>query len=412
MKRLLAVSWEMPPMYGPRGMQVSRTLGTLATLDWQSTVVCLAPRRGGPHWRDGVETPVPAGIELLRVPSPEEWLALRVAWRLAPIVRDVPDSKWVWVGRAARAARRAATATSFDGLITFAQPWSDHLAGLRVARQTALPWVAHFSDPWVDSPYAMTPRWQQAFWRRKEEDVIREAAAVVFVTDETADLVMRKYPDAWRAKAAVVPHGFDPQSTPVSSGARRPGPMRLVYTGRFYAGVRTPIALLEALSVLNASEPLAGTLEVILVGPFLEEFMRDADALGVGSLVRVRGRVPPSEAAAIAADADALLVIDAPSTGSNPFLPSKIVDYLPLRKPIFGVTPEPGATAALLRRLGCAVAPPEDVPAIASALSDLVRCWRAGTLAVSDSFDRVAAEFDIRRTTARLRDVLARAFHA
>jgi glycosyltransferase involved in cell wall biosynthesis len=412
MRRLLAVSWEMPPMYGPRGTQVSRTLGALATLGWPSTVVCLAPRRGGPHWRDGIEAPVPAGIELLRVPSPEEWLAFRVARRLAPIVRDAPDPQWVWVGRAARAARRAAATTSFKGLITFAQPWSDHLVGLRVARRTSLPWVAHFSDPWVDSPYATTPRWQQGYWRRKEADVVREAAAVVFVSDETAHLVMRKYPAAWRAKAAVVPHGFDPQSTLVSIGARRPGPMRLVYTGRFYAGVRTPIALLEALSVMNASEPLAGTLEVMLVGPFIEEFMRDAHALGVGSLVRVRGRVPPAEAAAIAADADVLLVIDAPSAGPSPFLPSKVVDYLPLRKPIFGITPEPGATASLLRRLGCAVAPPEDVSAIASALRDLVRSWRAGTLAVSQSFDRVAAEFDVRRTTARLRDVLAAAFHA
>jgi hypothetical protein len=88
------------------------------------------------------------------------------------------------------------------------------------------------------------------------------------------------------------------------------------------------------------------------------------------------------------------------------------VDYLPLRKPIVGVTPEPGATASLLRRLGCAVAPPDDVAAIASALRDLVRRWRAGTLAVPDSFDQVAAEFDIRRTTARLHDVLAGAFHA
>jgi glycosyltransferase involved in cell wall biosynthesis len=412
MKRVLAVSWEMPPMYGPRGTQVSHTLGTLATLGWQSTVVCLAPRRGGPHWRDGVEAAVPAGVELVRVPSPEEWLALRVGWRLAPIVRDVPDSKWVWVRRAARAARRAATATTFNGLITFAQPWSDHLVGLRVARKTSLPWVAHFSDPWVDSPYATTPRWQQAFWRRSEEHVIRESAAVVFVSDETADLVMRKYPDAWRAKVAVVPHGFDPRATPFSGGARRPGPMRLVYTGRFYAGVRTPIALLEALSVMNASAPLAGTLEVILVGPFIEEFARDADALGVGSLVHVRGRVSPAEAASIAADADVLLVIDAPSAGPGPFLPSKVVDYLPLRRPILGVTPEPGATASLLRRLGCPVAPPEDVAAIASALRDLVRCWRAGTLAVPDSFDRVAAEFDIRRTTARLHDVLAGAFHA
>ena len=398
-------------MYGPRATQVSRTLGALAALGWRSTVVCLAPRRGGPHWRDGAEVVPPAGVDLVRVPSPEEWLALRVAWRVAPFFRDVPDSKWVWVERAARAARRAASQHDPAGLITFAQPWSDHLVGLRVSRQTSLPWVAHFSDPWVDSPYTAGPRWQQPLWRRIERDVIREADAVVFVSRETADLVMKKYPDAWRQKASVVPHGFDAAATPATTNApRRPGPMRIAYTGRFYAGVRTPIAFLQALAALHARQALTGVVEVAFVGPHVEAFSREADALGVGPLVRFRGRVPAAEAAAIAADADVLLVIDAPSEGPSPFLTSKLIDYLPFRKPILGVTPEPGATAALLRRLGSRVAAPGDVEAIASALAGLLRDWSAGTLGVPASFAQVAAEFDIGRTTARLNDVLVSAF--
>jgi hypothetical protein len=92
------------------------------------------------------------------------------------------------------------------------------------------------------------------------------------------------------------------------------------------------------------------------------------------------------------------------------FLPSKLVDYLPLRKPIVGITPEPGASARLLRRLGCPVAPPDDVAAIASVLDGLVEQWRAGTLGVSESFDRVAAEFDIRATAGLLNAALTRAF--
>ena len=410
MRRLLAVSWEMPPMYGPRATQVSRTLGALATLGWRSTVVCLAPRRGGPHWRDAVEVAPPAGVDLLRVPSPEEWIVLRAAWRIAPIGRDMPDSKWVWVKRAARAARGAAAEHEVAGLVTFAQPWSDHLVGLRVSRETSLPWVAHFSDPWVDSPYIAGPRRPQPRWRRVEEDVIREANAVVFVTHETADLVMKKYPDAWRRKVSVVPHGFESSVTPVERSARRPGPMRIVYTGRFYGGVRTPLAFLQALAAVNAREPLAGVLEVSFVGPDVEAFDRDADALGVAPLVRFRGRVPPAEAAAIAADADVLLVIDAPSEGPSPFLPSKLVDYLAFGKPVLGVTPEPGAAAALLRRLGCPVAPPDDSTAIRSVLADLVRAWRGGTLGVPASFAQVAAEYEIGRTAARLNDVLVATF--
>ena len=409
MKRLLAVSWEMPPMYGPRGAQVSRTLGQLAALGWRPLAVCLAPRPGGARWPDGVPAEPAPGVELVRVPSPEEWIAVRAAWRLAPGLRDFPDSTRVWVRRAANAAIRAASTSECEGLLTFAQPWSDHLVGLRVRRATGLPWVAHFSDPWADSPYA-TPR-QRSIWRRMEEDVIREASGLVFVTQETADLVMEKYPVDWRKKVSVVPHGFIPRSAEAAPQSdRRDRPMRLVYTGRFYSGVRTPTTLLRALDELNRRDALAGTLDVSFVGPHVEEFTRDAAALGTDSFVHFSGRLPLVEASRLAADADALLVIDAPSQGPSVFLPSKLIDYLSFRKPILGITPESGASARLLRRLGCPVAPPDDVAAIASALTGLVRQWRTGTLSVGETFDAVAAEFDISCTTQRLHDVMMRAF--
>jgi glycosyltransferase involved in cell wall biosynthesis len=411
-KRLLAVSWEMPPMYGPRGTQVSRTLAQLAVLGWRPTTVCLAPRQRGPHWRGGAAIDPPPGVELLRIPSPEEWWLMRAAFRALPALRNVPDATRVWVPRAVRAASRAAASGEYAGVVSFAQPWSDHLVGLRVSRQTGLPWVAHFSDPWADSPYA-TAR-QRSTWRRMEEDVIREATAVVFVADETVELVMRKYPEEWRRKTFVVPHGFETgharSAATVPLPSDRSRPMRIAYTGRFYTGLRTPVALLRALANLQSRGSLAGTLEVLFVGPHTEEYGRDAHELGVSGLVRFPGRLPSTDAAAAAAGADVLLVIDAPNSGPSPFLPSKLIDYLPFRKPILGVTPEPGASAHLLRRLGCPIAQPDDVSSIEQALADLVSRWRAGTLDVGEAFDAVAAEFDISRTTARLHDVLIHAF--
>jgi glycosyltransferase involved in cell wall biosynthesis len=398
----------MPPMYGPRATQVSRVLGQLAGLGWRTTTVCLAPRRNGPHWCNGAAPDPPPGVDLVRVPSPEEWVAVRAAWRVAPPLRDYPDTARVWVTRATRAAVRVAGAGDTAGLITFAQPWSDHLVGIRVHRITRLPWVAHFSDPWADSPYAT--RRQRSIWRRMEEAVIREACAVVFVTDETADLVMAKYPAEWRKKVSIVPHGFASRPVDPPHPADSGRPLRLVHTGRFYSGVRTPTALLRALADPHRRERFERGLEVLFVGPQLQEHERDAAALGLTSSVRFRGRVPPAEAMQIAAGADVLLVIDAPSEGPSVFLPSKLIDYLAFRKPIFGLTPQSGASARLLRRLGCAVAPPDDVAAIASALGDLVSKWRAGRLHVGDSFDCVAAEFEITRTARLLHDVLLEAF--
>ncbi|MCU1385397.1 MAG: hypothetical protein JWL71_4094 [Acidobacteria bacterium] len=405
--RLLAVSWEFPPMYGPRATQVSRSLRELAALGRETTAITMAPRRRGPHWHDGVDPEPLPGVDVVRVPSPEEWWSVRAAWRLAPVLRDWPDSKWVWIRRAERAALQAAAVQSFAGLMTFGQPWSNHLIGLRVSGATGLRWVAHFSDPWVDSPYSAGFGRQRAAWRQMEADVIRRADGVVFVTAETADLVMRKYPPEWRRKVSIVPHGFAPQAF---AGERRPGPLRIVHTGRFYSGRRTPVSFLKAIAALNARANLANILEVTLVGPHVAEFKRESDAIGLDGIVRFRERVPPAQAQEIAADADVLLVIDAPSDGPSVFLPSKLVDYLSLGKPILGITPAIGASASLLRRLGCRIAPPDRVDSIAAAVADVIAEWREGRLAVSPAFADVAAEFDIRVTTRQLEAALTRAF--
>ena len=394
-------------MYGPRATQVARTLGALVPLGWQPTVVCLGPRRGGPHWRDGIDAPSPPGVEAVRVKSPEEWAIVRAAWRVLPSLRDRPDSKWVWISRAAAAAEALAARTRFDGLVTFAQPWSDHLVGLRVHRAARLPWVAHFSDPWIDSPYWRGTERQRAAAAKMEAAVIEEANAVVFVTDEAAQLVMRKYPDEWRKKVAVVPHGWVPVST---KPTKAQPPLRLVYTGRFYEGLRTPTALLRAIAKLNAEQPLDGTLDLTCIGPFVTEFAREAKALGIDRIVHFRDRVTSAEAQSIAAAADVLLVIDAPTRGPSPFLPSKLIDYLPLRKPILGITPLQGASAALLTRAGGFVAAPDDEAAIRIALTRVLARWREGALGVGAAFDQVAVEYDIAKTTATFSGVLTRAF--
>jgi glycosyltransferase involved in cell wall biosynthesis len=324
-------------------------------------------------------------------------------------VKRLPDEKRVWVARAAEAAHAAVCRRSHDVVISFGQPWSDHLIARRLVRRIAMPWVAHFSDPWVGSPYTRGGAWQRRLNEQMERDVVSTATRIVFQNAETAEYTMSRYPAEWRAKTAVIPQGFDPTVTagPRPSDVSRTRPLSVVYTGRFYPGVRTPDTLLEAVGRLHARERLDARLHVDFFGHPWAPYARRAHTLGIDSVVTFHGRIAPPEAQAAAARADVLLIIDAPSAGPNLFLPSKAVDYLPLRRPMLAITPTVGATAALMNRLRYPVVDPADIAGMEQALRELIAEHEAGTLAASMTHDEVAREYDIREIAGRF-DALLR----
>jgi glycosyltransferase involved in cell wall biosynthesis len=413
-RRLLAISWEMPPLSGPRAVQVGRMLKFLVPLGWDSTVVCFAPRarRYGQddELAESLRTP---GVTLVPVRSPEDTLFVRAVWRIVPPLKLLPDEHSVWIRPASRTALRLARTARFDVLVSFGQPWSDHLIGRRVHRATGLPWIAHFSDPWIDSPYLIGQSWQRRLWARMEAEVVRHANALVFTNTQTAAWVMRKYPREWQRKVHVVPHGFDPDVVEKLAGARNQrgaaaqGPLTIAHTGRFYEGMRTPEPLLRALAALTRRRPIAKELRVAFVGPADRSHRRLAIELGLDEMVEFTGRLPFAESLRRAADADVLMVIDAPSDDSL-FLPSKLIDYLPLDKPILALTPPHGASADVVRALGYPVVPPADEAAIASAIENLLDAKRQRRLAVAPPHRIAAQSYDIRRTAHLFSGILER----
>ena len=69
-------------------------------------------------------------MKRLPVRSPEEWLFFRALWRVLPLLKHLPDEKRVWVPSAIAEGRRALSDEPADVIVSFGQPWSDHLVGL------------------------------------------------------------------------------------------------------------------------------------------------------------------------------------------------------------------------------------------------------------------------------------------
>ena len=101
-----------------------------------------------------------------------------------------------------------------DVIMTFGEPMSDHLLGLRLKRRLGLPWLAHFSDPWADMSFRKRQVLANIVNRRLEAEVIQCADRIVFTSPETEALVMRKYPESLRAKCRVLAHSFDERLYP------------------------------------------------------------------------------------------------------------------------------------------------------------------------------------------------------
>lgn len=278
----------------------------------------------------------------------------------------VPDQYRSWALSAAEKTLERSWVSSKDLLVTFGEPMSVHLAGLRIKRTIGMPWIAHFSDPWADNPHRRIPG-LRLLNRGLEAEVVSAADRLIFTSEETLQLVMRKYPPRMTTKSRVLSHSFDPKMY----GSTHDGHAGIVvrYLGNFY-GRRKPAPLIKAVQKLYRVRPeLLQGVTIELVGG-----IRCIPTSLLGALPSTLIRfVPPVDyktSLALMESADLLLVIDAPFEQSV-FLPSKLVDYIGAQRPIFAITP-PGTSGKLVSDLGGLVAHPKNIGDVAGKLAEFI----------------------------------------
>jgi glycosyltransferase involved in cell wall biosynthesis len=355
---LLAVSFIFPPTATPRALQVARLLKHLR---FSTFLVCADEQdvARDPTIEPDAEAALRNCLRVSFVVRGWRKQAHRIASRFRlPLWNRVPDQYSWWKRRALRAIKEQVQKSDRrpDLIVSFGQPMSDHLIGLELKQIYGVPWLAHFSDPWVDNPFNRYDSLTRQINRSLEHKVIEAADRVIFTSQETVDLVMAKYPAEWRTKVRVLPHSFD-QSMSFVAPSEESRTITVRHTGEFY-GPRTPKPLIKTLRSIVSEAPLSldGVCFELIghIDPITQTSLGIED-LPPG-LVRFRSPVSYQESCSLAAAADGLLIVDAPAAWSV-FLPSKLIEYVGVGRPILGITP-PGAAANLIQELGGWVADP------------------------------------------------------
>jgi hypothetical protein len=416
-KEVLFVSWCPLKLLRPRAIQVGRAGKALRLHDWRPTLICAEFKNYTYLFDSEVESWYKSEFAKIIAPFDSDFQLDPSAgrdgrsglqsWLRAKLNHFQPPR--AWTDSASDAIGSWARWRRHPIVISFAQPWTSHLAVLAAKRRyPRLRWAAHFSDPWVDSPYlAHADATELETAGKQEREIIGRADAVIFVTEETADLVMRKYPPEWRRKVHVIPHLLDLELPSVPKRERQTRDrLKFVHSGSLYDGARAPNGLFEALRDLQRiALPPGLALTFRFVGWTRSGALRSLRGTKLEDCVAWTTPLYYSQSLKELSNADVLVVIDADFEAS-PFLPSKIFDYLLFDKPMLALTPAGSATARFMRQLGYPSAAPNDIEAIKKILTTMIDTWKAGMLQPTAAHIEARGAYDVRVAGGRYVEVV------
>jgi hypothetical protein len=298
--------------------------------------------------------------------------------------------------------------------------------------------VVDYVDPWRVGGRTIKSRLAAWVAARSEGWSVRHIAGVFAVSDGIVADLRRQFPWLRDVPAASAGYGFEQsdlqligRSTQRSDGQPPRAPaadaalFRLIYVGAI-SDSQLPVleSLLDAILEIRRRAPLAADrLRLELYGTTYAAPDRArarttelVAARGLGQVVRERPeRVPYTEALALAAQADANLVLGDLTTY---YAASKLMPLLAAQRPMLALLHGDTEPAAVLRRLGAAglvcyatadlPSPNAAVPAMADVLLALL-AGRVPILAPQFEADPSLRERTAERMTAALADLLDRA---
>ena len=294
-----------------------------------------------------------ASKDMKKVVTPISGGRKSLAQRLSLWVRAnlfVPDPRVGWVGPSVRFLKKYMKEHPVDVIVTTGPPQSLHLIGQRLHRETGLPWIPDFRDPWTKMYYLRYLPLSRRSWNRlaeMERSVAREASAVLTVTP----MVQAYFRGLTQRPVAMITNGYDAED--FAGDAPSPdGHFNLTHTGLFAAD-GNPRILWKVLGEKAAADPaFKAALHLRLAGKVDEEVMASIREAGLGDSMVDLGYCEHLAAVGEQRRATLLLLPLRNDPEYRVILPGKLFEYLAARRPILGIGQEDGAMAEVLKETG------------------------------------------------------------
>ena len=321
----------------------------------------------------------------------------------------LPDPRCMWIRPSVSYLKKYLKDHPVDLIVSTGPPQSMHIIGMKLARQTGLPWIADFRDPWTRIFYfkhlSMT-RTTERWHKKMEKKVLDAASAVVAVSP----LVQQEFQEMTQTTVELITNGFDEcdfagaACTEASEG--RDKDFIITHTGLFAAD-GNPSVLWETLRDKCMKDPVfKDRLKIKLIGKTDRQITESIEAAGLGENLTDMGYQPHDKAVEEQRRASLLILPLRKEPEYKAVLPGKLYEYLASWRPVLGIGQPDGAMSMILNTTKTGVVFNWEDKASVSRFIDL--CWKnhlEGRLVVDDAD---ISQFTRRNLTRRMAELFER----
>lgn len=275
--------------------------------------------------------------------KPWENLFVRFFLRYGPdiITKNVIDKPdpfyYTWYDNAVHKAESFLGSNKVSYIHSVSYPYSSHLVALELKKKYNIPWIAHFFEPWMDSPFFPDNdkiAKSNMLWERS---VAQYADIIIHNSDEMCQSWRERYGDLVENKLFQLPMPIKFPSKQETKGKKKDGEIRICHIGNFY-GARRAKDFLILLNKLFLEDPqLKNLIHITFVGSIPSEDVDLMKQLKLESVISLAGSLTEEECIPYYLNSDIFLVIESAKQGLL-FFPSKTIRYFYYDKPILGIT--------------------------------------------------------------------------
>jgi glycosyltransferase involved in cell wall biosynthesis len=346
-KKLLLVAYYTPPLGMSGVMRVTKLAKYLPRFGWEPLVLTVKPiayyhfdRTLAEDWKDirvfRAGSLDPARLRYLLMPGrPLSQAGLGRTSRLANIL-CFPDAKAGWFPFARRLGRKLIQDEHPDAIFASAPPFTALMIGAALKRDSGLPLVSDFRDPFPTG-FVPPPKFLLGRVERLRHDLLAQSDHVLAVNYGTASFL--------EGKAEVLENGFDPAD--FEPPARRFDGFSIVHVGNVWENEP------EFRAVLDATKDMAG-VKVRLVGKLPVQSGRHGGLPLQAAFPHFEnlGLLSHSATLSVMKGADLLLYLSKPNQSAG----IKLYEYLGAGRPILSVCAECTEAARLIEQHHAGVA--------------------------------------------------------
>lgn len=247
-----------------------------------------------------------------------------------------------WYLKARKSALSIIKKEKITILITFSMIHSNSDVGKYCkAKIKDIKWFSFLSDPLSLNPYLSRYKIQNLILKKYEKKIFHDSDKIIFPSYTMKKIYSEIYSDISN-KIHVIPHSFEKKNKLL---IKKPNNIFYIKHFGLLNEERSPLPLIEFI-LTEKNWFKSQNIKFEFIGKINKKLKNKIDSIE-NQFIIFKEEIEYNLISDIIAKANLLLIIDA-NFSTSPFLPSKLVEYLPYHIPILGITPKGSETERVL----------------------------------------------------------------